>query len=282
VVQDDAEAMKWWRKAAEQGHAMAQHALKGAFSRNVTAVDLLGDVMVVDLPEDVQMEFTSIPAGSFMMGSLASERGRDWDEGQHQVTITKPFRLGVYEVTQEQWQAVMGSNPSYFKGNKKPVKKVSWDDANEFCRKLSNLTGGTFRLPTEAEWEYACRAGTTTAFNTGETISTDQANYNGNYTYGNGRKGVDRERTTPVGSFKSNAWGLYDMHGNVWEWCSDWHGDYLKGSVSDPKGPGNGRNRVLRGGSWYNDPEYCRSAYRDGFAPGFRSLNYYGFRVALD
>ena len=120
----------------------------------------------------------------------------------------------------------------------------------------------SYRLPTEAEWEYACRAGTTTPFHFGETISTDQANYNGNFTYGNGKKGVYRKKTTPVGSFPANAWGLYDMHGNVWQWCQDWYGDYPQKDVVDPQGPEKGEYRVLRGGSWSNDPRYCRSAYR--------------------
>ena len=148
---------------------------------------------------------------------------------------------GVYTVTQEQWQAVMGNNPSHFKGEKNlPVEKVSWDDCQEFIKKLREKDKKPYRLPTEAEWEYACRAGTTTPFHFGETISTDQANYNGNFTYGNGKKGVYRKKTTPVGSFPANAWGLHDMHGNVWQWCQDWYGDYPQKDVVDPQGPEKG------------------------------------------
>jgi formylglycine-generating enzyme required for sulfatase activity len=162
----------------------------------------------------------------------------------------------------------MGTNPSQFKGDRRPVEQVSWNEAMEFCRKASELTGRKFRLPTEAEWEYACRAGTTTAYNTGSVLGPNQANY-------------QSVETRVVGSYSPNAWGFYEMHGNVWEWCSDWFGDYPNSSVSDPKGPGNGTYRVLRGGCWINDARLCRSAFRDWDAPGFRSSNV-GFRVALD
>ncbi|MDR1612643.1 MAG: formylglycine-generating enzyme family protein [Planctomycetota bacterium] len=236
---------------------------------NVPVVDLPGNVSeVVDLIGNVSMGFASIPAGSFSMGSPASEQGRHNDEVQHQVTITKPFYLGIYEVTQEQWKAVMGSDPSHFKGDKKPVEQVSWDDAAEFCRKASQMTGQKFRLPTEAEWEYACRAGTATAYNTGDTLTKDKANF------GSGE-------TRDVGSYSPNAWWLYDMHGNVREWCSDWYGNYPTGAVSDPKGPENGIGRVLRGGSWNNNTEIFRSAFRYSSNPGTRNSSY-GFRVVLD
>jgi len=229
----------------------------------------------------IGMKFALIQPGEFLMGSPANEADRDTDETQHRVRLTKPFFMGTTEVTQGQWRAVMGNAPSHFKGDDLPVENVSWDEAVEFCRKLSAKEGKRYRLPTEAEWEYACRAGTTTPFHTGDTISTDQANYNGNYTYGSGRKGAYRETTTRVGSFAANAWGLYDMHGNVWEWCADWKGDYPAGESIDPKGPNEATGRVLRGGSWYNRPQGCRSAYRYFFAPGYR---YYGigFRVSLD
>ena len=175
------------------------------------------------------------------MGSPKEEKERKDDEIQHKVTLTKGFYMGVYTVTQEQWQEVMGNNPSHFKGEKNlPVEHVSWDDCQEFIKKLREKDKKPYRLPTEAEWEYACRAGTTTPFHFGETISTDQANYNGNFTYGNGKKGVYREKTTPVGSFPANAWGLHDMHGNVWQWCQDWYGDYPQKDVVDPQGPEKG------------------------------------------
>src|SRR5262249_35855384 len=156
------------------------------------------------------------------------------------------------------------------------------NDAVAFCEWLSKqgVRVRKFRLPTEAEWEYACRAWTTTPFHFGETISTDQANYDGNYTYGKGKKGVFRQKTTPVGSFQANAWGLFDMHGNVFEWCQDWYGPYAKNDIKDAQGINNGAARVLRGGSWYNYPRYCRSACRNRDVPGCRCDDY-GCRVLL-
>ena len=220
---------------------------------------------------NIGMKFVWIPPGNFMMGSPKEEKERNADETQHKVTLTRGFYIGVYAVTQEEWQAVMGNNPSRFKGEKKlPVEMVSWDDCQKFCKKLQEKDRKPYRLPTEAEWEYACRAGTTTPFHFGETISTDQANYDGNYAYGNGKKGVDRKKTMPVGSFPANAWGLYDMHGNVWQWCQDRHGDYPQKDVADPQGPENGKLRLWRGGSWGDDPECCRSAYRSGELPSHR------------
>jgi formylglycine-generating enzyme required for sulfatase activity len=231
----------------------------------------------------IGMKLVRIPAGEFLMGSPEMEKDRDQIEGpQHKVKITKPFYLGITTVTQEQWRVVMGTNPSAFKGDKLPVERVSWYDCQDFLKKLSAKDGKTYRLPTEAEWEYACRAGTTTPFNTGETINTDQANYDGNHIYGSGEKGVYREKTTPVGTFKPNAWGLYDMHGNVWQWCEDWYDeDYYKNSpVADPIGPAQGANRVLRGGSWCGVPNYCRSAFRYCRIPSY-DVNFPGFRVVL-
>jgi formylglycine-generating enzyme required for sulfatase activity len=182
--------------------------------------------LTLDLGNKVTMKLALIPAGKFLMGSPADEQERFDDETQHEVTISRPFYMGVTEVTQEQYEAVMGNNPSRFKGDKNPVETVSWNDAMEFCKKLSARTNKTVRLPTEAQWEYACRAGTATPFHTGATISTDEANYDGNSTYGDGPKGEDRLKTIAVASFKPNAFGLYDTHGNVWEWCPDWHADY--------------------------------------------------------
>jgi formylglycine-generating enzyme required for sulfatase activity len=240
--------------------------------------------VALDLGNNVTLKLVLIPAGTFMMGSPENEKDRDNDEGpQHEVTISKAFYMGVTEVTQEQYEAVTGRNPSNFKGAKNPVEQVSWDDAVEFCRKLSTKTGNTVRLPTEAQWEYACRAGTKTPFNTGETISTDEANYDGNYTYGTGKKGEYREKTVAVGSFKPNAWGLYDMHGNVWEWCFDAYKRYAEGRAADPKIDGDGKEfRVLRGGSWLNLPRLCRSAHRHWHDPGLRIHDGFGFRVCLD
>jgi formylglycine-generating enzyme required for sulfatase activity len=211
------------------------------------------------------------------------ENAKGWDETPaHLVTITRPFYLGTTEVTQEQWQAVMGSTPSHFKGPTLPVETMSWDDCRKFVEKMTAGTVPTWRLPTEAEWEYACRAGTATPFNTGETISTDQANYNGNRIYGSGRKGVYRQKTTVVGSFTANAWGLHDMHGNVWESCQDGYGKdyYEKSPSSDPPGPADSGYRVLRGCGWYYGPVYCRSALRRRGSPDVRDSGI-GFRVVL-
>jgi formylglycine-generating enzyme required for sulfatase activity len=238
--------------------------------------------LTLDCGNGASMKLVLIPAGEFKMGSPTSEKDQGDDESpQHQVKITKPFCMGVYVVTQAQYKAVMGVNPSYFKGENNPVEWVSWNDAVEFCKKLSAKTGQTVRLPTEAEWEYACRAGTTTPFNTGETISTDQANYDGNYTYGSGRKGEYRGKTVAVGSFAANGFGLYDMHGNVWEWCQDWYdAEYYKHSpTDDPPGPEKGQSRVLRGGAWYDIPRSCRSAARLGNDPWYRTSHGNGFRV---
>ena len=222
----------------------------------------------VDLGKGVTLELLAIPGGTFLMGAPNSEENSYDDERpQHRVTL-QPFYMGKYPVTQAQWQAVMGSNPSYFNGAKRPVEQVSWNDAQAFLknfRSLGDFGNLTPRLPSEAEWEYACRAGTTTPFYFGDTISADQANYDGNYTYGKGKKGVYREQTTDVGSFPPNAFGLCDMHGNVWEWCADtWHENY-DGAPSDGSIWGNlgdGKAKLLRGGSWLNNPGNCRSAYR--------------------
>ena len=229
------------------------------------------------------MAFVYIPRGEFMMGSPSNEPGRDDDETQHRVTLTKGFYMGTTEVTQGQWKAVTGSNPSRFKdcGDDCPVEKVSWNDVQAFIQKLNRREGETYRLPTEAEWEYAARAGTTTPFTYGRCLSTNQANYNGDYPLEGCGKGEDRSRTIPVGSLNApNAWGLHDMHGNVWEWCADWYGDYPSGSVIDPAGPLAGSDRVLRGGSWSSIAGYCRSAYR-GYGTPSRRGNNGGFRLAL-
>jgi formylglycine-generating enzyme required for sulfatase activity len=213
------------------------------------------------------------------MGSPPSEAGRETDENQVSVRLTRGFWMAETEVTQAQWRAVMGTDPSYFKGDTLPVERVSWNDATDFCRKLSSSSGLTVSLPTEAQWEYACRAGTTTPFHFGSTVTPDQVNYDGNGPYGNAAKGVYRVKTTEVGSFPANAWGLRDMHGNVWEWCADWYASSLPGGT-DPTGPSTGSNRVLRGGSWGSGAQGCRSADRDADDPAYR-FDFFGFRVVL-
>ena len=242
----------------------------------------------LDLGGNVSMKLALIPPGKFMIGASASEQNAGADEKpQHEVVISKPFYMGVHEVTQEEYQAVTGKNPSpaEFKGAKNPAVMLTWDDMQEFCKEVSAKTGKTVRLPTEAEWEYACCAGTTTPFNTGATITTDQANYDGNYVYGSGRKGVFRKKLTPVGSFKPNAWGLFDMHGNVWERCTDWYGAgyYASPNKNDPQGPTSGKARVVRGGSYKDGPSDCRSASRAwlGISPQGKNPAV-GFRVVVE
>jgi formylglycine-generating enzyme required for sulfatase activity len=226
-----------------------------------------------------------IPPGTFTMGSPASEQHRYDNEGpQTQVTITRGFWMGRYEVTQGEYQAVMGSNPSSFSGEpKRPVEQVSWSDATNYCTKLTEReraaktlpAGYVYRLPTEAEWEYACRAGTTTRFGYGDDPGYAQL---GNYAW----YGSNSEDTThAVGLKQPNDWGLHDMRGNVWEWCLDWYGAYPGGSVTDPKGPGSGSHRVIRGGSCRHDGGYCRSACRGSYAPGYRDYYFLGFRAVL-
>ncbi|MBR8835873.1 MAG: formylglycine-generating enzyme family protein [Stigonema ocellatum SAG 48.90 = DSM 106950] len=250
-----------------------------------------------DLGKGVTLEMVSIPGGTFTMGAPKTEKESTDDERpQHEVTVP-PFFMGKYPITQAQWQAVaalpqvnreLDPDPSSFKGSDRPVENVSWYDADEFCARLSKATGRDYRLPSEAEWEYACRAGTTTPFHFGETITPELANYNGKYTYGAGSKGEYRQETTPVGKFQvTNAFGLSDMHGNVWEWCADhWHENYessppLDGSAwleTTENNENDNHLRLLRGGSWLNNPEYCRSAYRNGSAPD-NDNGLIGFRV---
>ncbi|MBO3457298.1 formylglycine-generating enzyme family protein [Aetokthonos hydrillicola Thurmond2011] len=239
------------------------------------------------------IEMVAIPGGTFVMGSPPNERQRSETESpQHEVTV-QPFFLTKYPITQAQWRFVaqltqvnqqIKSDPSLLKGDNRPVERVSWIDAVEFCDRLSQYTGRPYRLPTEAEWEYACRAGTTTPFHFGDTITTDLANYDGSYTYASEPKGKSRQETSDVGSFPPNAFGLHDMHGNVWEWCADhWHGNY-KGAPTDgsawvEKNENDNRSyRLLRGGSWFLTPGYCRSASRSNYLPDDVYDNI-GFRV---
>jgi formylglycine-generating enzyme required for sulfatase activity len=202
----------------------------------------------------------------------ASARFKDSYETErpaHEVTISKPYYLGKYEVTQGQYEQIMGNNPSQFKGRDLPVECVSWDDAQEFCKKVSEKTGQSVRLPTDAEWEHACRAGTKTLYCTGDTeADLDRAAW-----YGNNSNGT----THPVGQKVPNAWGAYDMHGNVWEWVQDFYAPYKAEAATDPIGPSQGQYRVLRGGSWGDGPRRCRSAFRIGYPPDLR--NFFGFRV---
>jgi formylglycine-generating enzyme required for sulfatase activity len=247
-----------------------------------------------------------IKGGTFTMGSPSSEPDHRDNEVQHAVTVSG-FYLSEKEITNEQFcrflneTGVSGSGQGNVSGHgvqtlieehdwgvkyvngswqpatgkaNYPVVKVSWYGAKAYC----NWTGG--RLPTEAEWEYACRAGATTPFNTGRNLTTSQANYDGNYPYDGNAEGSYLGRTQPTGSYASNTWGLYDMHGNVWEWCSDWYGSYNNSPQTDPQGPSSGSYRVLRGGSWYFDASYCRVSFRVYDGPGRRN-DYYGFRLAL-
>ena len=225
-----------------------------------------------------------IPAGTFMMGGPLTEFGRYDDEVLHQVTLTKQFYCGKFEVTQDQWQRVAGDNPSKFRdvGGDAPVEQVNWDECQAFLTKLCQIEGapeGTYRFLTEAEWEYACRAGTAAAFHYGDHLDSQAANFDGNYPYGAGCTGPYRATTVSVGSFRPNAWGLHDMHGNVWEWCQDWYGSYPSSSVSDPLGPHLGDRRVRRGGSWHGYGMCCRSARRRVLTPTLRYFNV-GLRVA--
>ena len=221
----------------------------------------------------IGMKFKLIQPGEFLMGSPADDPDKSSKETpQHRVRITKPYYLGVYEVTQGEYQKVMGKNPSEFKGLTRPVEQVSWEDATEFCRKLSQMdTRFNYRLPTEAEWEYACRAGTKTRYICGDDLDPDYGWVNSN----------SSRQTHPVGKTRPNAWGLYDMHGNVYEWCQDWYdsGYYGSSPSDDPMGASTGSTRVLRGGCWSNRAPSVRSAYRDPGGPGFR-FHFFGFRVA--
>jgi formylglycine-generating enzyme len=286
-----------------------------------------------EVTKSIGMKLVRVPAGKFTMGSTKKEQdnalaalekiygGKEPNttiaffrvEGpQHEVEIAKPFWLGIHEVTQGQFEKVMGYNPSYFSRGGKgktgvkfpddskpaggkdkvpadtsdyPVENVSWEEARDFCQKLTNREGGgwQYRLPTEAEWEYACRGGadSATLFHFGDSLSPTQANFDGNYPHG-AAAGKYLECTCKVGSYEKNAFGLYDMHGNTWEWCSDWYGpdSYAKSPRRDPPGAAAGSMRVYRGGSWYDTAQNCRSAFRGRNPPGHRNNNL-GFRVAL-
>jgi formylglycine-generating enzyme required for sulfatase activity len=260
-----------------------------------------------ELGPGVVLTMVQIPAGSFLMGSPANEPGRLDREGpQHDVRLGA-FFLAQTPISQAQWRAVAQWKPaaggpawqleldpdlSHFKGDpqgdapkkgQRPVERVSWLEAMEFCRRLSQRTGRTYTLPSESQWEYACRAGSTTPFHVGATLTPELANYDGNYTYGDGPKGTYREQTTDVASFPANAWGLHDLHGNVWEWCADhWHDSYDFAPGDDQPwlipAAADDAPRLLRGGSWIHYPRNCRSAYRGNHHPDCRYFNV-GFRV---
>jgi uncharacterized protein (TIGR02996 family) len=232
----------------------------------------------LELHGGVPLVGSFVPPGSSLMGGTVE----DAEEPVHRVTLTCGLFMGVYPVTQAQWTAVMGTDPSHFKGPNKPVEKVSWDQSQKFCTKLTKSLKGraTVRLPTEAEWEYACRAGTTTAYHFGDVLNTNLANYNGTSTWNGSPTGENRQATTDVGSFPANGWGLHDVHGNVWEWCEDWFDPYPASEQTDPHGPSGGADRVLRGGSWLLSPRVSRSADRNRDAPTSR-YDSFGFRVCF-
>ncbi|MBQ9771104.1 MAG: SUMF1/EgtB/PvdO family nonheme iron enzyme [Lentisphaeria bacterium] len=286
------------RKAEEEAQRKAEVDACKKAKQEVHRKEILSGK--VELPGGHILEMVQIEPGTFTMGSPAGreentflyftktvgeELGRWDDEKQHQVTLTKRFYLGKYPVTQKEYQAVMGNNPSKFKGDNLPVEQVSWDDAKSFCSKLNDLkrnelpAGYRFDLPTEAQWEYACRAGTTTALNNGlnlTSVNSRCSNLEEVAWYDENSDG----KTHPVGQKKPNAWGLYDMHGNVYEWCNDWNSNYPSRAVTDPTGPDLGSRRVIHGGSWYSTAQRCRSAFRLSSYPADQ-YSYVGFRVAL-
>ena len=260
-------------------------------SRLWNIVIFLGPIAFANPPAkytvpSISMEMIWCPPGTFSMGSPTTEKGRrssvyvrGGDETQHQVTLTNGFFLGKFELSQAQYNTVMKFNPSYYTDNGKPVESVSWSTAISFCEQITQLEqsenrlpkGWAFTLPTEAEWEYACRAGTTSPYSWGETITTSQANYASN--------GLDQ--TVAIGSYSANPWGFYDMHGNVWEWVYDYYSPFESGSVTDPQGPEIGNSRVNRGGSYVNDALELRSAYREADWEG-SIYDDVGFRVAFN
>jgi uncharacterized protein (TIGR02996 family) len=255
--------------------------------------ELLGGGMkplVPTLTNSIGMTFALIPAGSFLMGSPPDEEERHDDEAQHQTTLSRPYYLGIYPATQTEYQAVIGSNPANFRRQRPgrrayPVEHVSWTDAVAYCEKLTALpeeraAGRVYRLPTEAEWEWACRAGTTTAFHFGSSASSRQACFDGNAPYGGAAKGPVPRKTRAVGSYPPNAWGLYDMHGNVANWCADWDGEFPAEVLLDPVITTPGTYRCVRGGAWSFLGRYCRAAYRNHSTPSNRT-HFCGFRVLL-
>ncbi|MDM8557143.1 formylglycine-generating enzyme family protein [Desulfococcaceae bacterium HSG7] len=238
-----------------------------------------GDTLVDKAIQD--LKFVLLKPGRFMMGSPYDAAYRDDDEDPHEVEIKQAFYMQTTEITQKQWKAVMGENPSKFKkyGGDCPVENVSWEDVEKFITKLNRmLKTDKYRLPTEAEWEYACRAGATTLFSFGQCLSSRQANFDNTHPMKDCPKWPYEEKPVPVASFSPNAWGLYDMHGNVWEWCQDWKITYPLSPVSDSSDTSSKKRRITRGGSWYNEARDCRSANRGSGSPDYYSHNL-GFRL---
>jgi uncharacterized protein (TIGR02996 family) len=271
-----AEVLRLHRKLIATCRAPDAHPERAAWQARMVEFLVAGVVPCVPrhtltLSGGVPLVGAFVPPGAFLMGGTVDES----EEPVHEVTIADGFIMGVYPVTQAQWEAVTGTNPSHFKGPNRPAENVSWDDAHEFCAKVNALRlGATVRLPREAEWEYACRAGTTTHYHFGDVLNTDLANYDGTYSWNGSPKGAYREETTDAGAFAPNGWGLHDVHGNVWEWCEDVYRSYAGENESDIQ------SRVLRGGSWRSSPDVCRAAYRIRIAPAPRN-GYFGCRVCF-
>jgi len=276
------------------GNRVNTIAVYGRFRRfDVSATEDIQTPLGHAVDQWTGMSLIELPPGRFTMGSGSSEAGRNDDEVLHDVEITHPFFIGQFEVTQQEWRTVMGATPSQFAscGNRCPVESVTFFDVQQFLTKMnghvapagSKAPSLRYRLPTEAEWEYACRARTTGPFSTGETLTTAEANFNGRFPYGSAAPGDYRQKPTPVGSFPPNPWGIADMHGNVWEWTSDWYGPYSESAVVniDPHGPASGEKRVIRGGSWYFDANSARCGLRYTHAPQDKGFSL-GFRVAAD
>jgi formylglycine-generating enzyme required for sulfatase activity len=274
------------------GKSMKKRAWKSLLAKYPSAGNLQVDdtdglkfkIAYEGIENSIGMKFVRIPPDTFMIGSPPKEPGHTFNEKQHLVTLSKEFYIQTTEVTQSQWKEVMGNNPSKFNkcGDDCPVEKVSWNDVQDFIHRLNQRDGsGIYRLPTEAEWEYAARAETKTPFSFGQCLTTDQANYDGNYPFPKCSNGEFRKKTVPVASFSPNNWGLYDMHGNVWEWCQDWYKSYPPGSVTDPTGPRKGSSRLHRGGSWFSGAGPCRSANRNFSSPGARKFDL-GFRLVMN
>ncbi|WP_291991578.1 formylglycine-generating enzyme family protein [Candidatus Accumulibacter sp. ACC003] len=243
--------------------------------------DTFGHSLVLAVDKARQV-FRWIPPGRFVMGSPVAELARGSAELPHEVRLSRGFWLADTACTQAFWLAVWPVNPSHFQDHPdNPVENVSWHDAQGFIAELNRrLPGLPARLPSEAEWEYACRAGTSTPFAFGEQITSEAVNYHGGYPYADGEKGRHRQRTVAAGSLPANPWGLHEMHGNVWEWCSDWYADYPTKPQLDPLGPKHGKQRVLRGGTWSDPSRYARSANRSRIEPAYRPRST-GFRIAL-
>jgi formylglycine-generating enzyme required for sulfatase activity len=239
----------------------------------------------IEVGGGVKMTFVLVPPGKFLMGSPEDEKERHQDETLHEVTLTEPFDLARTEVTQAQYEALTGKNPSRFKGGDRPVEQVNWDEAQDYATQLTKKRHDkhVYRLPTEAEWEYCCRGGRPSSqpfgVSDGRALSSRAANFAGKHPYGGADNGPDLESTCAVASYSANALGLVDMHGNVYEWCTDWHGPYPSGAVTNPTGPREGEFRVVRGGSWFSGAWYCRAASRRMETP-FIGKIIHGFRLA--